>query len=142
MRVAANEVERVLTLARDEVRQSDSPEQTRTDSLAALVAAFRRAAELRDTPTYGAYVRGRKDLIRRMVLVMTLTRIGADGTEYVACVQPYNDVEMTGRKHDKITTRRVSKAGRDHAGLDYEYEMFLPAAAHIKWIRRNRLEAA
>lgn len=138
MKVAANEVERTLMLARDEVRQTDTPNEHKSESLRAMIDAFKLAAQLRDTPIHSAYVRGRKDGVRRLVKVMTLTR-GVGSVEYVACLQPYTEIELNGRRRTQIESERV---GEKDSPLGYRWEVRAPAESHLRWIRRDRLEVA
>lgn len=146
MRVAANEVERVLALAQSEVRQetSDVPRQTRLEELS---AAFRLASDLRDRPFGLRRVCGRKSRRYQTVRTTHFTKTVGDD-EYVLCLVPYTPAQEAGRRHTtpRFLYRKGDKivgeiAARGSPPGTVTLDARMPVFAHEQWIRRDRLEA-
>lgn len=128
MKVAANEVERTLQLAQAEVvAQGPNEHDIPRTTLQELQEAFRRAGVLGRTGLHWKRVRGRKSFKYREVLVMTLTRTGTNGRTYNACVVPYTETELAGRRVTTAPRRR-------HPTAHY------PFYSHVQWVDRDRLE--
>lgn len=125
MKVAANEVERTVLLAQTEIEQNDSPDRS---SLDMLIEAFKRAAQLRDTPLFAALVRGTKDNVRRMVLVTTQEK--TENGLRVLCLMPYTQAEEDGRRRTR--PKYLRRRG--------ELVSLLPSFYHELWTRKDRLE--
>lgn len=134
MKVAANEDERIVMLAQTEVEQ----DVAKSSSLDSLIAAFKRAAQLRDIPLYAAYVRGTNDGVRRTVIVTTESK-HEGGAERVRCLMPFTETEEINRRR----TRPEYKAARAvRSGPIVPDTAFLPSLYHDLWIRKDRLEQA
>src|ERR1700688_1227227 len=95
MRVPANLVEKILDTATREVEAS----QTRPsrESLDNLVAAFKRAAELRSIPFKHVILKGRNSNVPRRV-VITTTHKTERGNDYALCIVPYTAAEKVGAR--------------------------------------------
>jgi hypothetical protein len=126
VKVAANETEKAVLLAQTEIEQDDK----KSSSMDQLIAAFKRAAELRDTPLYSALVRGINDGVRRLVIVTTESK-HEGGTERVRCLMPYTPTEEMGRRRTRPEYRQSRTEG---------LIALLPTYYHDLWIRKDRLE--
>lgn len=131
MRVAANDVERILHAA--EAAAADTPAGER-QSISDIARAFERAKEL-NYPLGARKVKGRKSGKYREVLATRQER-SAKGNTYVLCIVPYTQIELDGRRVDRMLPRRI---------LNKKYktgEAPWPAYQHHQWINKTKLEAA
>ena len=146
MRIAANDVERLLTAAAEEAKHvapADRP--ARTDE---LTEAFRREMELRRRPFGRAIVRGRKDRVPREVVTT-----GETNGLYRRCLVPYSAAQEQNRRRTEATFsfRRGGK-GRWFKGVPprssakereedrLEVRALMPYHFHDCFILESRLE--
>lgn len=138
MRIAANDVERIIAVSQAEQRATDVWSGG-SSSLGELITAFKRAAQLRDIPFRAAIVRGAKSRVPRVVLKTHDTYM-ANGSVYVRCLVPYTESEELHRRRHraKYYTRKLVRDGKDVT----EVRAFPVLHAHEQYIRADRLEAA
>lgn len=132
MKVAANDVERTLQMAKSELAAQgpdlDDVLPSAKVRLTELQDAFARADELRSRGMYWRRVKGRKNGKYREVLATTMERPGTNGRLYIACIVPYTEIELNGRRITTAPRRRRSEAP-------------YPQHSHLQWVERARLEA-
>ena len=135
MRVAANDVERILVAAANEVTEQKGDKKHSAD-YGRLVEAFKRAAALRDRPLRIIALRGRKDRVVREVIVTNIER-GEAGHLYNLCLVPYTAEQMVRRKTIKFSTDIVSEDDKV-VGQRFHDSGAYPSY-HEQWIRTDRL---
>lgn len=144
MKVAANDVERIL-MAAQAADAVDAREPIRDElSFTDRVAAFKRAQELQDTPIHWRRVRGRKNGKYRQVLVLHGS-IAVAGHIYRKCLVPYTDAELDGRRVTRVLRRGIMhkryKPITDVMGrVLRQPEAPWPCHFHIQNIREDRIE--
>ena len=149
MRIAANEIERRLALAAEEVAAERSYEQrgTRTEE---LMDALGRAETLRRLPFGHARVRGRKN--GQYQEVITTGETDASG-KYRRCLVPYTAAQELNRRRTsaKYMYRRRNPEGKPQDAWQYkppqlakdqhlDVRALLPYHSHDQMIREDRLE--
>lgn len=132
MKVAANEDERIVMLAQTEVEQNSTAEKSSLDS---LIEAFKRAAQLRDTPLFAALVKGVNDGVSRMVLVTTQEKLEGGCLRYL-CLLPYTELEERNRRR---TSAKYLPGRAVRSGPPAPPTALLPSFYHELWIRKDRL---
>ena len=133
MRVAANDVERILQAAAAVVT-SDNTHPSERQSIADVVNALKRAEEL-NYPLGMRRVRGRKSGQYRDVLATRQER-SAKGSTYVLCIVPYTQTEVDGRRVSRVLPRHIQHAKYKSGEAPW------PSHWHQQWINKGRLEAA
>lgn len=132
MKIAANQVEQILLAASAEVGERyHETDKSHSSDYEGLVAAFKRAAELRGRPLTIVALRGRKSRQTQDVIVTNLTRDDGKGL-FAFCLVPYTQVQLDS--HRKNMTYRTERTGKKL--LDFGR----PACYHEQWIRVSRLQ--
>jgi hypothetical protein len=140
MRVAANDVERVLQQAEAEEKHARADVGVkRSSDFDNLVAAFNRARELRDKPFRTTILRGRKSRQPQDVIVTNEERSEA-GFLYVLCLVPYTKQQLDAAGTYKYVTDVVSPEGKVIKQL--WHDSGLTPSYHQQWIRADRLREA
>jgi len=139
MRVPANLVEKILDSASAEAREETRlPSRTRLEE---LVAAFKRAHELRMIPWKVVSLRGAKSRVSRDVIV-TNERKTEGRNEYALCVIPYNEIEKrNARRRFSFQTEIMGEDGKPSGEFKLNI-MPIPIGAHTQWIRADRIKEA
>jgi hypothetical protein len=140
LKVAANDVERIL-MAAQSASAADSRETMPDElSFADRVAAFQMAARLSATPLFWKRVRGAKSGKYRRVLVLRQTKSEGKAT-YVQCLVPYTDIELAGRRVVRLLPRRIMNLKYKPTADKRQPEAPWPCHFHTQFIREDRLEA-
>lgn len=137
MRVAANDVERVLQQAKNEAEHADAPAKN-SISFDNLVIAFKRANELRDKPYRTVMLRGRKSRKAQMV-ILTNQEKGDAGNVYVMCLVPYTAQQAATAGTYVYETEVMAEDGKKIARRD-RHDSGLKPSYHEQWIRFDRLK--
>jgi hypothetical protein len=144
VKVAANDVERIL-MAAQAADAIDSRQAIPDDlSFGDRVAAFKRAAELSAAPLHWRRVRGAKNRTYRRVLVLRETK-HEKGNDYSKCLVPYTESELDHRRVGRMVRHRILhkhyKPVLDAAGkFVRQPETPWPSHWHVQFIRQDRLE--
>jgi len=140
MRVPANQLEKILDTASREVEATFTGRASR-ESLDTLVAAFKRAAELRSIPFKHVTLKGRNSNVPRPV-VITTTHKTERGNDYALCIVPYTDAEKGGaRRPFSFETEICGEDGKPSGKFKKNFLPIIPTV-HIQWIRTDRLKDA
>lgn len=139
MRVAANDVERILHAAASAV--ADGPTDQPRQSMGDVVRAFERARELMEQPLGLRRVRGRKNGKYREVLVTQQDRL-ENGNRYLLCLVPYTQAELDGRRVDRLLPQRLRRKSYKARWDGSIPEPPWPASFHHQWINQDRIEKA
>lgn len=145
MKVAANDVERILMAAQHADAQDARALIGDEMSMGDRVAAFKRAAELQAAPLHWRRVRGAKSRVYRKILVLRETR-SANGHDYVKCLVPYSDTELDSRRVTRVLRRGImNKHYKPIMSEDGKYVVRQPEAPwpchfHEQFIRSDRIE--
>jgi hypothetical protein len=136
MRISANLVESILISAQNEVAAERRENRDKDVDFGAVVAAFRRAEELRQENFIYKKVRGRKSGVKQTVITTTRHKCeGAPLVDYTLCLIPY-----AGRrpfKYDIMKTNELGKVKDSTVIVKACIPMF-----REQWIRDDRLESA
>jgi hypothetical protein len=135
MRVAANDVERILQAAKLHSDDTSGEGETR-QSMGDIVRAFERAKEL-NYPLGTRKVKGRKSGVYRTVLAT-----GQENGGHVLCLVPYTQTELDGRRVSRVLPRRVMQKIHKTGPKMGQQQAPWPSEWHHQWIRKDRLEAA
>jgi hypothetical protein len=134
MRISANLVESLLISAQNEVAAERRENKDHAADFGAVVAAFRRAEELRQENFIYKKVRGRKSGVKQTVITTT-QRKSEGSADYTLCLLPY-----AGRrpfKYEASKTDERDKTTKTMVVVKACIPMF-----REQWIRDDRLEAA
>ena len=138
MKVAANDVERILMAAKAATVSDERSVISDDLSFADRVAAFKRAAELSAAPSFWCRVKGAKSGVYRSVLVLRGER-NEKGNTYVECLVPYTNIELDHRRVSRILRRGILNKKYKLAGTR-QPETPWPCHFHTQFIRKDRLE--
>lgn len=146
MRVAANDVERMLKTAAQEAQLvSPRDRAERTDEIA---KALQVAADLRRRSFGRAIVRGARDGVEREVITTGIT----NAVGHRLCLMPYNETQELNRRRTAyqywfrrgpgrwLSAPPPRSSERDRDETPIEVRALVPEHYHEVYIRENRLE--
>ena len=141
MRVAANDIERILVAA--SVAAAVDAKEIFQDELSfdQRVEAFKRAAELQGRSLQWKKVKGAKSGVYNKVLATHTQRVGKGGM-YRQCLIPYTQIELDHRRVQRVLPSRVLKRKYKPAPDGRQPETPWPVNFHTQWVNEDRLEAA
>lgn len=140
MKVAANDLERILHAAAAAERQEQPNAEMRDgESMQNRVEAFQRAEQLQKVGYRWQRIRGRKDGKFRTVLVTNLRR-DTLANHYAKCLMPYTQAEMDTRRIPHMLKARVLNRIYKRPAGKPQPEAPWPVAFHTQWINMARLE--
>jgi len=136
MRISANLVESLLISAQNEVAAERRENKDHAADFGAVVAAFRRAEELRQESFIYKKVRGIVSGVKQTVITTTQRKSeGAPLTAYTLCLLPY-----AGRRPFKYEVSKTDERGKTTT-TNVVVKACIPMFRE-QWIRDDRLEAA
>jgi hypothetical protein len=138
MRVAANDVERILQAAAAAVA-ADNTHPSEKQSVTEVARAFERAKELMEQPLGLRRVRGRKSGVYREVLATSQDHL-ENGNRYVLCLVAYTQSELDRRRVDRLLPPRLMRKQYKLRPDGTRPETPWPVSFHHQWINQNRLE--
>jgi hypothetical protein len=139
VKVAANDLERILHAAAAAETQDQKAVVRDELSMQDRVQAFQRAEELRRVGYRLQRIRGRKNGKYREVMVTNLRRDTLHN-HYAKCLVPYSQTEVDNRRIPHLLRPRVLNRVYKRTLLGVQPSAPWPVSYHVQWINMARLE--